>query len=56
MTSVECVECGSNVPIPEDVIANEILNCPDCGVELEVISIEPLTVTLAPEIEEDWGE
>ena len=56
MRTIECVECGSFVPVPEDVMANEILFCPDCGVELEVISIEPLTLALAPEVEEDWGE
>ena len=51
-----CVECGAGVPLPEDVMENEILHCPDCGVELEVISLEPLTLSLAPEVEEDWGE
>jgi alpha-aminoadipate carrier protein LysW len=56
MRRIECVECGSFVPIPEDVMANEILFCPDCGVELEVISLEPLSLALAPEVEEDWGE
>jgi alpha-aminoadipate carrier protein LysW len=30
--------------------------CPDCGVDLEVISLEPLQVELAPMEEEDWGE
>ena len=51
-----CVECGAGVPLPEDVMENEILHCPDCGAELEVISLEPLTLSLAPEVEEDWGE
>ena len=32
------------------------LQCGDCGVELEVINIEPLEIALAPEEEEDWGE
>ncbi|HEX4062336.1 MAG TPA: lysine biosynthesis protein LysW [Streptosporangiaceae bacterium] len=35
---------------------SEITNCPDCAIELEVISLEPLLISLAPEIEEDWGE
>ena len=28
----------------------------DCGTELEVTSLAPLTVEEAPEVEEDWGE
>ena len=32
------------------------LGCPDCGAELEITSLDPLTVELAPEVEEDWGE
>jgi alpha-aminoadipate carrier protein LysW len=35
---------------------NEITQCPDCGTDLEVVSIDPLEVALAPEEEEDWGE
>jgi len=30
--------------------------CPDCGVELEVMGLDPLVLDLAPEEEEDWGE
>jgi alpha-aminoadipate carrier protein LysW len=38
------------------VMQNEIAQCPGCGAELEVVSLEPLTLQLAPEEEEDWGE
>jgi len=34
----------------------EIVTCPDCGVELEVTGLDPVTLELAPEVEEDWGE
>lgn len=34
----------------------EIVSCPECGVELEVMGVEPLEIGLAPEEEEDWGE
>jgi alpha-aminoadipate carrier protein LysW len=52
----ECPECGAE--IVEDVAyeEGEIINCEDCGVELEVISEAPLEFALAPEEEEDWGE
>ena len=49
-------ERDADINIPTDVMENELLACPDCGVELEVLSLNPLTVDLAPEVEEDWGE
>ena len=33
-----------------------VIQCPECGVELEVVSEDPLELALAPEEEEDWGE
>ena len=56
MTTVICVECEGDVAVTDDVIVGEILECPDCGVELEVTAVSPITTELAPEIEEDWGE
>jgi len=54
MTAI-CPECAAEFHV-NDVMEGEILDCPDCGVELEVISLDPLTLDLAPEEEEDWGE
>jgi alpha-aminoadipate carrier protein LysW len=56
MTATPCVECEAPVPLNDDLMCGEILMCPDCGVELEVASIDPLAVRLAPEVQEDWGE
>ena len=53
---IECIECAGNVPTAEDVMQGEILVCPDCGAELEVLELSPLTVDLAPMEMEDWGE
>ncbi|NLT41934.1 MAG: lysine biosynthesis protein LysW [Anaerolineae bacterium] len=53
---VECPECGATVELDDDVISGEIVECPDCAVELEVTSVDPLEVELAPEEDEDWGE
>jgi alpha-aminoadipate carrier protein LysW len=55
-SSVECIECGAELNLPGHVIQGEILLCADCGAELEVLSVEPLTVELAPRTMEDWGE
>ena len=54
--STSCPECDAAISRAEGVIANEILPCEECGAELEVMSLEPFTLELAPEVEEDWGE
>ncbi len=56
MVRCECVECGGDVQVPGDAMQGEILTCPDCGVELEVTSLNPVQVELAPMVMEDWGE
>jgi len=53
--AAECVECGAELGT-EIQLAGEILDCPDCGLELEVRSVTPLVLAPAPEVEEDWGE
>jgi alpha-aminoadipate/glutamate carrier protein LysW len=55
MLSVNCIECDAAVELT-DPIVGEIVVCPDCGVDLEVMSLEPLTVNVAPMEQEDWGE
>jgi alpha-aminoadipate/glutamate carrier protein LysW len=55
-TSMNCPECDATLTLNNDLIEGEIVPCPDCGAELEVISVEPLELALAPTIEEDWGE
>ncbi|HUN22864.1 MAG TPA: lysine biosynthesis protein LysW [Anaerolineales bacterium] len=52
---IECPECAAELEL-KDVEVGEIVVCADCGAELEVVSISPLTVDLAPEEAEDWGE
>ncbi|WP_456409547.1 lysine biosynthesis protein LysW [Oceanithermus sp.] len=50
-----CPECGATLTL-ESPELGELLICDDCGAELEVVSVEPLKVELAPEEAEDWGE
>lgn len=52
---VECPECYGSISL-EDVMEGEIIQCEECGVDLEVVSIDPIELGLAPEEEEDWGE
>lgn len=56
MKVFECVECGANVELGNDVIVGEIAQCNECGAELEVVSLDPPKTELCPEEEEDWGE
>ena len=51
-----CPECDA--PIDEEFEdVGEIITCPECGVDLEVISLDPVEFDLAPaEDEEDEDE
>jgi alpha-aminoadipate carrier protein LysW len=51
-----CPECEADLTLPNGVMENELIACPECGAELEVISLNPVELALAPEVEEDWGE
>lgn len=51
-----CPECEADVLIPANAVQNELITCRDCGAELEIVSLEPLMLDLAPQVEEDWGE
>ena len=51
-----CPECDAQVSVPADVERGEVVQCAECGAELEVITLDPLRFTLAPPEEEDWGE
>ena len=54
--AVECPECAASVTLGASVLVGEILDCQDCGAELEVRATNPVRVELAPQVEEDWGE
>ena len=54
----KCPECGAVLDIDVDEIEEgEILSCPDCAVDLEVVSLHPLELNvLADEDEEEEEE
>lgn len=51
-----CPECDSAIRFDRAPLQGQVVRCSDCGVELEVTNASPITVELAPEVEEDWGE
>ncbi|MBI3761986.1 MAG: lysine biosynthesis protein LysW [Chloroflexi bacterium] len=55
MNTTNCPECEGHLAL-SNVMAGEIVVCPDCGVDLEVTNVEPIALALAPQEAEDWGE
>jgi alpha-aminoadipate carrier protein LysW len=53
---VKCPECEAEMTLEANVEIGEIIVCSDCGVDLEVMSLSPAQVELAPMEQEDWGE
>ena len=51
-----CPECGNKLTLPDTTRLSEVVECPECRCELEVVSTDPALLVLAPEAEEDWGE
>ena len=52
----KCPVCDGDVELSDDTVVGELLECPDCGCELEVLKRKPDELGEAPEAEEDWGE
>ncbi|CAN5649422.1 lysine biosynthesis protein LysW [soil metagenome] len=54
----ECKDCGAELTIPEDAMVGEIITCPDCGTDFEIISKTQNSVEMkqAESVGEDWGQ
>lgn len=52
----QCPLCAANIDLPDAPEVGELLDCEECGEELEIVNLEPPTLAKAPEEEEDWGE
>ncbi len=55
---IECNDCGAEINLPEDAIVGEIVTCPDCGGDFEIVSKSAEKVELKPAetVGEDWGQ
>jgi alpha-aminoadipate carrier protein LysW len=55
-----CPECDAEIEIDEfDVDKGEIISCPECGVDLEVVGLSPLELDAARgdgDEGDDWEE
>ncbi len=54
-TTCECPLCGAEIAL-NGYEENELIDCPECGESLEIVSLTPPVLEQAPEEEEDWGE
>ncbi len=54
--TTECPICGGNVTIDGEAVQGELLECQECGTELEVKTLDPIELAEAPQTEEDWGQ
>ena len=51
---VPCPKCAVEIDVDEDEIEEgEILNCPECEAELEVVQIHPVRVNVISDEDED---
>jgi len=54
---VRCPECGGVLDLEEDEVEEgEILSCPECEVELEVVSTSPVQVNALSDEDDDSEE
>lgn len=56
MSTLTCPECMADIELEVGTELHEIIVCPDCGVELEILSLDPPKAKMAPMEAEDWGE
>lgn len=54
--TTECLICGAELVFNSSLDIGELLECYDCGTELEVQTVSPLVLIEAPTEAEDWGQ
>jgi alpha-aminoadipate carrier protein LysW len=52
----QCPECTAEVNVDGEPQVNEIVQCAECATELEVVTTSPVSLAVAPDVEEDWGQ
>ena len=56
MSVTICPECEAKINFDSPVEVGERVFCPECDIELEVISAKPLTLDYAFDDDEDWED
>jgi len=55
MQSTECPQCGSDVPVGSQPKLGKLVECKECGAELEIVWLDPLELDW-PLDEEDYED
>ncbi len=54
---VRCPKCAVEIDVDEDEVEEgEILNCPECEAELEIVQIHPVRLNVISDDDEDEDE
>lgn len=56
VNKLKCLECQAEIKLSSDLQKGEVVTCPDCSTDLEIVSVVPLKAKLAPIVQEDWGQ
>ena len=54
---IKCPECNAAIDVDEDELdEGDSLSCDECGADLRVVSLEPLEIESAEELDEEEEE
>ncbi|GIV68779.1 hypothetical protein [Caldilinea sp.] len=51
-----CVECDAELNLTGRVRLGQRIVCPNCGIQLEIISLRPIEVDIAYDDSEEWDD
>jgi alpha-aminoadipate carrier protein LysW len=52
---VECLECGAEVTMPDDVKVGDEIACRTCGELFVVVELDPIEIDYPDDDDWDWG-
>ena len=53
MPTGTCPECDADVHVDTDADKGDVVNCEECGTDLEIVGLDPVELDI---IEEDYDE
>ncbi len=57
ISAARCPECATNIRFDSQPALHDLVTCPECGTELEVIKVSPLKLDWAYDDEDDdWSD
>ena len=56
MQNTQCTVCGSDLIVEDGAYEGDLLDCANCGAELEITSLRPLTIDEVKKDDEDFED